>query len=146
MRIFKSFKNVIIILSANEHVFNDILCRKLCFQFFILLLQIFYCKGTHFFLDCTINLTFPVLEIQGQLKKINKVVIVGKQTKAPQRVYFGKFYLSRYMKNEIHLPPKPDSMCQLKINIEDHVFIEEAEDCRINSQKVLRLVEQEMYC
>ena len=34
---------------ANEHVFNDILCRKPCFQFFILLLQIFYCKGTHFF-------------------------------------------------------------------------------------------------
>ena len=102
---------------ANEHVFNDILCRKLCFQFFILLLQIFYCKGTHFFLDCTINLTFPVLEIQGQLKKNDKVVIVGKQTKAPHRVYFGKFLLVSVHEKSIHLPPKPDNVCLLKVDI-----------------------------
>ena len=86
-----------------------------------------------FFLDCTINLTFPVLEIQGQLKKINKVVIVGKQTKAPDRVYYVKFLLVSVHEKSIHLPPKPDNVCLLKVNIEDHVFIEEAEDCRINS-------------
>ena len=91
---------------AENYVFNSLYYY---FKYFIV--------KEHIFLDCTVNLTFPVLEIQGQLKKINKVVIVGKQTKASHRVYFGKFLLVSVHEKSINLPLKPDNVCLLKVNI-----------------------------